>query len=72
MSIIRDRHAVLHAPKQDEIVLLQLSTARSLSFPATAKALGSRVNLGIAQEITGGPRNRLFAYDALSQGAEPL
>ena len=70
MSIIRDRHAVLHAPKQDEIVLLQHSTARSLSFPA--KALGSRVNLGIAQEITGGQRNRLFAYDALSQGAEPL
>jgi hypothetical protein len=31
---------------------------------------------GIAREITGGQRNRLFAYDAyqaiLSEGAEPL
>jgi hypothetical protein len=34
------------------------------------------VELGIAREITGGPRNRLFAYDAylaiLNEGTEPL
>jgi Fic family protein len=54
----------------------QLSTICSLSFPTTAKALETLVERGIAREITGGQRNRLFAYDAylavLSEGAEPL
>lgn len=54
----------------------QLSAACALSFPTTSKALEALVTLGIAREITGGQRNRLFAYDAylaiLSEGAEPL
>ena len=54
----------------------QLSAACDLSFPTAAKALEALVKLGIAREITGGQRNRLFAYDAylavLSEGAEPL
>jgi Fic family protein len=54
----------------------QLSAECGLSFPTAAKALETLVNLGIAREITGGQRNRLFAYDAylaiLSEGAEPL
>ena len=54
----------------------QLSSVCSLSFSTTAKALETLVDLGIAREITGGQRNRLFAYDAylaiLSEGAEPL
>ena len=54
----------------------QLSTVCDLSFPTTAKALETLVELGIAREVTGGQRNRLFAYDAylkiLSEGAEPL
>jgi Fic family protein len=54
----------------------QLSSVCSLSFPTAAKALEALVDLGIAREITGGQRNRLFAYDAylaiLSEGAEPL
>ena len=54
----------------------QLSTVCSLSFPTAAKALETLVDLGIAREITGGQRNRLFVYDAylaiLSEGAEPL
>jgi hypothetical protein len=76
MSIVRDRHADLHAPKQDEIVLLQLCTDCSLSFLPAAKALETLTELGIARESNGGQRNRLFAYDAylaiLSEGAEPL
>lgn len=56
--------------------MLQLGTACSLSFPTAAKALETMVDLGIAREITGGQRNRLFVYDAylaiLSEGAEPL
>jgi len=54
----------------------QLSTVCSLSVPTTTKALETLVERGIAREITGGRRNRLFAYDAylaiLSEGAEPL
>lgn len=54
----------------------QLSTACHLSFPTTAKALDALVDLGIVREITGGRRNRLFAYDGyltiLSEGADPL
>lgn len=54
----------------------QLSTACHLSFPTTAKALEALVDLGIVREITGGRRNRLFAYDGyltiLSEGADPL
>jgi Fic family protein len=54
----------------------QLSAACDLSFPTTSKSLEALVKLGIAREITGGQRNRLFAYDAylavLSEGAEPL
>jgi Fic family protein len=54
----------------------QLSTVCSLSIPTTTKALETLVERGIAREITGGRRNRLFAYDAylaiLSEGTEPL
>jgi len=56
--------------------ICQLSSACDLSFPTAAKALEALVKLGIAREITGRQRNRLFAYDAylavLSEGAEPL
>jgi len=54
----------------------QLAARAQLSFPTAAKALESLVALGIAREITGGRRNRVFAYTAylaiLSEGAEPL
>lgn len=48
----------------------------NLSFPAVAAAMERLVKLGIAREITGKRRNRLFVYDKylsiLSEGAEPL
>ena len=54
----------------------QLKELSGLSFPTAGKVLETLVELGIAREITGGRRNRLFAYDAylaiLSEGAEPL
>ena len=54
----------------------QLRARSGLSFPTASKALETLAELGIAREITGGRRNRLFAYDAylaiLSEGAEPL
>ncbi len=47
--------------------------SRSTTSP---KAMGRLVELGIARELTGQHRNRVFAYDAylgiLSEGSEPL
>ena len=46
----------------------------NLSFPAVARAMERLVKHGIAREITGKPRNRLFVYDKylsiLNEGAE--
>ena len=54
----------------------QLKELSGLSFPTAGKVLETLVELGIAREITGGRRNRLFAYDGylaiLGEGAEPL
>ncbi|MEW5789789.1 MAG: hypothetical protein AB1899_18265 [Pseudomonadota bacterium] len=36
----------------------------SLSFPTAAKAMQTLVDLGIARELTGQRRNRLFVYDS--------
>jgi Fic family protein len=56
--------------------LKQVCERTGLSFPAVAKAMETIVNLGIAREITGRKRNRVFAYQQyvaiLNAGAEPL
>ena len=58
-------------------MLLSLRAARlitSLSFHATASAMSLLVSLGIAREITGKRRNRLYVYDEylsiLNEGTE--
>lgn len=55
--------------------LTEVSSRTGLSFPASAKGMDVLVNLGVAREITGQRRNRIFAYDRyiaiLSEGAEP-
>lgn len=47
-----------------------------LSFPATSSGMERLVRLGIARELTGKKRDRVFAYDRylaiLSEGTEPL
>ena len=47
-----------------------------LSFPAVSSAMDLLVDLGIARELTGKRRNRLFVYDRyltiLNEGTEPL
>ncbi len=47
-----------------------------LSFPAAAKAMETLIQLGIAGEITGRKRERVFAYKQylaiLNEGAQPL
>jgi DNA-binding Lrp family transcriptional regulator len=53
-----------------------VSERAGISFPTASKAIEQLVGLGIVREITGGRRNRLFAYDAyltiLGEGTEPL
>jgi len=51
-----------------------LCTRTGLSFPATSSAMKVLVELGIASELTGKRRNRIFAYDRylaiLNEGTE--
>ena len=52
------------ALKARPLAVLQEITRRSgLSFPAAAAGMKVLTNLGIARELTGGRRNRVFAYD---------
>lgn len=58
------------------VTLNQVCDQTGLTFPAAAKAMQTLVRLGIAREITGRRRNRVFAYskhlEILSEGTEPL
>lgn len=53
-----------------------LAERAGVSFPTAAKAAAAFVELGIAREVTGRPKNRVYSYDgyvaALSEGTEPL
>lgn len=54
----------------------RLCTATKLSFPTVSSAMKTLIELGIARELTGKRRNRLFVYDGylgiLNEGAEPV
>ncbi len=41
-----------------------LSRTSSMSFPTASKAMQALINAGIARELTGRRRNRVFVYDA--------
>jgi hypothetical protein len=47
-----------------------------MSFPTAGKAMQNLVSAGIARELTGQRRNRVFIYDAylgvLNEGGQPL
>ena len=47
-----------------------------MTFPTATKGIASLVALGIARELTGRRRNRVFAYHRylaiLNEGTEPL
>lgn len=68
----------VHESLQQRPVASVASLVRSthLSAPTVNAALSALVDLGIAREITGRARNRLFSYDAylelLRQGTEPI
>lgn len=53
-----------------------IANRAGVTFPTASRYVIQLEQLGIVREITGGARNRIFAYDAfleiLSEGAEPL
>jgi len=58
------------------LTLKEVCKRTSISFPAGAKGMDNLIKLGIARELTGRQRNRIFAYDQylsiLNEGTEPL
>ncbi len=56
--------------------LSQIAGNAGISFPTATKAMRALVDLGIARELTGQRRNRVFVYDAylgiLNEGGEAL
>ena len=68
---------VLAALRERPVLTLRyLRDADSMTFPTAAKAMQSLMKMGIARELTGQRRNRVFVYDAylsiLNEGGEPL
>jgi Fic family protein len=68
---------VLAALRQRPILSLpQLCHLTAMTFPTANKSMGQLVTSGIARELTGQRRNRLFAYNAylsiLNEGGDPL
>jgi Fic family protein len=68
---------VLEALRQRPLsTLRQTAQQAGISFPTATKAMLSLVDMGIARELTGQRRNRVFVYDAylniLNEGGEAL
>ncbi len=68
---------VLEALRDRPVLSLREASRRTnLTFPTTARGMETLVALGIAREVTGRRRNRLFLYDGylaiLQEGTEPL
>jgi Fic family protein len=58
------------------LTLKEVCNRTGISFPAAKKGMDSLIKLGIARELTGQQRNRVFVYDKylsiLNEGTEPL
>ena len=68
---------VLHALRSHPVATLKLlSTETGMSFPTVGKVMQTLTGLGIARELTGQRRNRVFVYDGylniLNEGGEAL
>ncbi|MEN6586182.1 MAG: Fic family protein [Sulfuricella sp.] len=68
---------LLHALRSQPVSTLKLLGAESgISFPTAGKAMQTLIELGIARELTGQRRNRVFVYAAylaiLNEGGEAL
>lgn len=68
---------VLAALRERPVLTLSLLCRQhQMSFPTAGKAMQNLVSIGIARELTGQRRNRVFVYDAylgiLNEGGQPL
>ena len=58
------------------LTLNEVSRRAGLSFPTAAKGMAALTELGLARELTGNRRNRVFSYQQylaiLGEGTEPL
>jgi len=68
---------VLHALRSHPVATLKLlCTETGMSFPTVGKVMQTLTQLGIARELTGQRRNRVFVYDSylniLNEGGEAL
>ncbi len=58
------------------LTLKEVCKRTGISFPAAAKGMDAIIKLGLARELTGKQRNRVFVYDQylsiLNEGTEPL
>jgi Fic family protein len=62
--------------KRPVTTLNEICRRANASFPTASKGMDTLLSLGIARELTGQRRNRVFSYqrylDILNEGAEPL
>lgn len=68
---------VLAALRQRPVLTLKhLRDTHGMTFPTASKAMHALIAAGIARELTGQRRNRVFVYDAylaiLNEGGQPL
>lgn len=58
------------------MTLNEICHQTGLSFPTASKSINALLDIGLVRELTGGRRNRIFAYDhylaILNEGTEPL
>ena len=58
------------------VTLNEVCHQTGLSFPTASNSINNLLDLGLVRELTGGRRNRIFAYDhylaILNEGTEPL
>ncbi|HSV78359.1 MAG TPA: Fic family protein [Ramlibacter sp.] len=73
VNVLRVLDALRHRPMCS---LRQISARTGITFPTASKAMLALVEMGIARELTGQRRNRVFVYDAyltvLNEGGEAL
>ncbi|MBA4147085.1 MAG: Fic family protein [Verrucomicrobia bacterium] len=72
-NALRVLAALRHRPV---LTLKSVCDNHGLTFPTASKAMQSLVTAGIARELTGQRRNRVFVYDGylsiLNEGGQPL
>jgi Fic family protein len=72
-NVMRVLDALRHRPMCS---LRQIGASTGITFPTASKAMLALVEIGIAKELTGQRRNRVFVYDGylqvLNEGGEAL